>query len=117
MQALRASMKHTGAGIPERQFIMPDFLPARSDWSTAKSFSDQPMPLDKILRLMGPFLRSMGLPVAELDQITGIYSGRRVLPTLADLDQAPPEVRLDIWGLDGQGRSLSVCDAKLILCS
>ena len=77
-------------------FIMPEFFPPRSDWSSAKGFTDKPMELPKILRLMGLYLRSQGLPIDELDHITGLYSGRRVQPTIADFSQKPVEFRLDI---------------------
>ena len=40
--ALGRSMKHTKCGIPERQFMMPDFYPPRSDWATATAFTDTP---------------------------------------------------------------------------
>ena len=56
------------------------------------------MPLAKILRLMGLFLRSFGVPIEEIDEISGLYSGRRVLPTVADFAQEPPEFRLDVGG-------------------
>ena len=34
----------------------------------------------------------------ELDMISGFYSARRVVPTIADLNQEPPEVRVDLGG-------------------
>ena len=56
------------------------------------------MALSAILRLMGLFLRSVGIPLEEIDEISGLYAGRRVLPTVADYAQKPPEFRLDVGG-------------------
>ena len=47
---------------------------------------------------MGLYLRSFGLSVTEFDLISGLYSARRVLPSIADCSQKPPEFRLDIGG-------------------
>ena len=94
--ALRRVTEATGCSNIENSFIMPDFHPQRSDWASARSFTNTPMELPKILRLMGLYLRSQGLPIEELDQITGLYSGRRVQPTVADYCQKPVEFRLDI---------------------
>ena len=63
------------------------------------------MELPKNLRLMGLLLRSQGLPIEELDQITGLYSGRRVQPTIADYCQKPAELRLDVGGWSDKASS------------
>ena len=62
----------------------------------------------KALRLMGLYLRSMGVPQEELDLISGLYSARRVWPSWADYLEATPEVRLDIGGWCDQAASTRV---------
>ena len=54
------------------------------------------MPRARILRFSGDAFRSFGVPDALLDQIDGLYSARRVLPTLADVAQYDAPEKLDI---------------------
>ena len=96
--ALVRMMKHTKAASEDRPFILPEFAPARADWATATGFMDIPMPLPKVLRLLGLYLKAMGVSQEDIDGITGLYSGRRVLPSVADYAQKPPEFRLDVGG-------------------
>ena len=63
--ALRRMLAATKCGTVEYPFIMPDFHPPRADWSSATGFTNTPMELPKILRLMGLFLRSQGLQSAS----------------------------------------------------
>ena len=65
-------------------------VPARAAWATATGFTDAPMPLPKVLRLFELFLKAMGVSQDDIDGVTGLYSGRRVLPSVADFAQKPP---------------------------
>ena len=110
---LRQSLSRTNCGNSDRMFVLPDFAPARADWSTAVGFTDQPMDPKKITRMMGLFLKSYGVPQEELDLISGLYSGRRVQPTVADLSQESPEFRVDIGGWTDQAAKSRVAMPNL----
>ena len=71
------------------------------------------MDLKKANRLMGLFLRSYGVPQSEIYLISGRYSGRRVLPTIADLSQETPEFRVDIGGWTDQAAKSRVAMPNL----
>ena len=52
----------------------------------------------RILRFSGEVFRSNGFPEELLQQLEGLYSARRVQPTLADLAQYDPVEKLDMDG-------------------
>ena len=56
------------------------------------------MPLPKVRRLITLLLRSLGTPPSALDAIEGLYSFRRILPTLAHKSEFDTTERLDVGG-------------------
>ena len=56
------------------------------------------MPLSKVRRLVAVLLRSLGCPQSAADAIEGLYSFRRVLPTLAHKSEFYTTERLDVGG-------------------
>ena len=88
----------TGAASEAKPFVLPDFLPARSDWSSARSFSGEPMPLQKARRLIALMLRVYGASQEAIDMLFGLYAFRRILPTLAHQSNFSTEERLDVGG-------------------
>ena len=87
-----------GAGSSRRPFIMPDFLPPRASLSEVSGFADVPMPRARILAFSNELFHYKQVPRALLDDISGLYAGRRVLPTVADVAQCNPSERLDVGG-------------------
>ena len=105
---LRRLLDNGKCGSVERPYILPDFAPKGADWDSAEAFADSPMPLAKIRRLILSYLHTMGMKSEVLELIKGLYSGRRVLPTLADKSQYSDSHRLLIGGWsDAQARSYS----------
>ena len=98
VEDMRRICKATGAANEERNFVLPDFLPERSDWSSATSFSNVMMPLQKARRLIALLLRAYGASQEAIDQLFGLYAFRRILPTLAHKSDFSTEERLDVGG-------------------
>ena len=88
----------TGAASENKPFVLPDFLPSRSDWSSATNFSAEAMPLQKARRLMALMLRVYGATQEAIDELFGLYAFRRILPTLAHQSNFTTEERLDVGG-------------------
>ena len=85
-------------GKSSRPFLLPDFLPSGADFSNATAFADKPMTGAKARRMLDRLLRSRGVTTAELDEVDGLYSARRVLPSLAHASSFNTLERLDVGG-------------------
>ena len=119
--AVARLLKVTGAATDQNKFLLPDLLPARTDWSSAKSFANVPMPLVKARRLISLLLKVRGVPPEAADALEGLYSFRRVFPMLAHVMEQSPEKRLELGGwVDSNAKSrlampIRYSDAKLLM--
>ena len=95
---LKSLLDKGRCGTEHKNFLLPDFLPQRTDWSEAQQFSDEPMPLSKVRRLGTLLLRSKGAPQDLLDAIDGLYSCRRIEPTLAQRSTYSVPESLEVGG-------------------
>ena len=82
----------------QRPFLLPCFLPERSDYASARALGDKPMSLQKARRLMTLILRDAGAPQWLIDEIDGLYSARRILPPLAHRSEFQDAALLDVGG-------------------
>ena len=73
-----------------------DFGPDRVAIDKAAFFKKDPMPRHRIIRFTAEILRAEGVEEMLWSQVEGLYSARRVLPTLADVSRYDPDERLDI---------------------
>ena len=80
--------------------ILPELWPRRSNLDTATGFGPKPMSRSRLLKFLVQVLRKYGISEAELEEIEGLYSLRRVLTTLSEIAGYQPHERLDVWGLE-----------------
>ena len=95
---LREHLAFAACATESRPFLLPDFEPKGSDWATAERFAAKPMALSKVRRLLNLFVRSVGFDLSTVDAVDGLYSLRRVLPSLADFSDLSASARLDVGG-------------------
>ena len=90
--------KHMQCGANVRLGVMVDFLPARVSCATDEAFAKQPMQLCKILKGTPGILLRLGSSKQQLLEIEGLYSARRVRPTVADAIAMDSPRRIDVGG-------------------
>ena len=73
MEEYKRVVAATKSGTEQRPGVLPDTYPVR------EGFTDEVMPRANLLRYTADLLDREGVELA-----TGLYSARRVLPTLAD---------------------------------
>jgi hypothetical protein len=85
------------SGSETRNYFLPDTSP-RGAGLSAKSWQLTPMGQGKIRSLTNIILEAIGVPNINRQQLGGLYSARRVLPTLAHRMKFSDGERLDVGG-------------------
>ena len=96
MEPLLAHMEIAQCANKQRPFLLPDFVPRGADFNTARGFSDSAMDPSKIRRQISLALRAAGVSQEVIDLIEGLYSFRRILPTLAHRASFNVSERIDV---------------------
>jgi len=71
-----------GCASPESPFLLPDFLPQGANCFTAVGFADVPMSQPKARKLFDQLLVAFRADHEDAANIDGLYSARRLLPSL-----------------------------------
>ena len=89
-------------GSAKRYYFLPD-VKTGSSALDAKHWMTSPMPLDKIKKLTVMILDKIQVPREIQSQLSGFYSGRRLLPTIAHRCKLSTSERLDVGGWSSPG--------------
>ena len=94
---LQSYLRRAAAGQPTPQFILFDFLPARTPLSSVTSFSPSAMTYPRFLQFSKTLFEAGPLRLSG-PEIVGIttYSARRVLPSIADAARLSVTERLAV---------------------
>ena len=96
----------TKTGLMSSNFFLPDTAPKGSGLM-AVSWLDEPMGQGKIKSLTMQMLEMVGIPEENRRQVVGLYSARRILPTLAHRMKLGEGETLDVGGWSKS--SLNIC--------
>ena len=101
---LKAYLEISGAGTEQNSYFLADLLPARANWQTAESFDSKPMDATKARTLLLKYLNSVGMSKELMQDISGVYGIRHVLPSVADRSHAPDSERdmVGDWRSEGK---------------
>ena len=96
LESLSTHMELAQCANKQRPYLVPEFIPAGTDFNTARAFGDAPMDPSTIRRQLSLALRAAGVLQEIIDMLEGLYSFRRVLPTLAHRAAFNVSERLDV---------------------
>ena len=88
----------SGAGTDICPGLLMDFTPSRTGLDGITGFADSPMSRARFLRFSAEVFKRYDFPDELVRIIEGLYSGRRVLPTLADAASYGDVEKLDTGG-------------------
>ena len=111
-EKLKAYLALSGAGTEDKSYFLADIVPERSSWETAEGFDSKPMSATKARTLLLKYLNSIGMSKELMQDISGVYGIRHVLPSIADRSHAPDEERdmVGDWRSEGKAKRNAMRD-------